>query len=63
MSITLLEKARAGRIAALASLDTRPDFSESEVLHFDLGFVAKRQKPTATFVSQRPRFEENLFAA
>lgn len=64
MQMSLLEKARAGRLAALASLES-PVFDKpvADILPLELDFIAEREMPAVQFVSQRPKLHENLFAA
>lgn len=69
MTMSLLEKARAGRLAALKSLETISVKSNAVVLPFDLEFEAKQEKAVPQFVSHRAKPQadhfavENLFAA
>jgi len=63
MKMTLLEKARAGRLAALASLETQIVKSDAIILQFDSQFAADRRNPVGVFVSKRANPQENLFAA
>jgi len=50
MTVSLLEKARAGRIACLASLNKR---NENVVSIFDAAFMQEKPKPAIQFISQR----------
>lgn len=65
MTVSLLEKARARRVEALASLTniTKTTQPENELFQFDLDIVEKPQKPIIRFVSRRDKAPEQFLAA
>lgn len=61
--MSLLAKAREGRLAALASLENAPRKTNAEILPFDLDFITDQKMPSMAFVSHRTKTQDNLFAA
>ncbi|MCI2399244.1 hypothetical protein [Aliiroseovarius subalbicans] len=63
MTVSLLEKARAGRLMALESLNMRHEKPSADIFKFELDFIEKPQQPIIHFKSRRIETQEVRLAA